>query len=350
MKKGLLFFLFIALVHAFGYAKGVRLGVINPTPSNLERVLYLVEKDYIDSDNITIIGIYHESQRKSMESTREFITKKGCTNVSVSVIKNPISMDSLFMHNGCTDEFKTIFHQTDGLIFFGGDDILPELYGEKTFLTTELIPQERNWEISFMYHLIGGNQYTEFTPFLAERPEFLILGICLGMQEMNVAAGGTLVQDIPYQIYKKTDYESVLEQDSEKQHKNYQKKVFYADQAYIIQFHPIRIELNSVLDMGGAQHPLVTSIHHQSVKKVGKNLKVIATSMDKKVIEAISHTIYPNVYGIQFHPELSNLYEQKEFINSRNEPVQWNESDRLFHVHLWKDFTNRLKASAAINP
>lgn len=73
---------------------------------------------------------------------------------------------------------------------------------EKTrFITTEIIEQIRHWEISFMVHLIGGSQNHEVTPLLEQNPDFTIMGICLGMQIMNIAAGGSLYQDIPAQIY-----------------------------------------------------------------------------------------------------------------------------------------------------
>jgi putative glutamine amidotransferase len=163
------------------------------------------------------------------------------------------------------------------------------------------------------------------------------------MQEMNVASGGSLYQDIPFQIYKKKTYESVIEQDVEKQHKNYQKRINnWSGRSPILHFHRIRVTQNSALDHKLSDKPLVTSVHHQSVKKLGKNFQVIATSLDKKVIEAISSSKYKNVYGVQFHPEFSILYKQKEFENTRNNPVSFNQYDKQFHRLFWADFSKKL--------
>ena len=346
MKKGISIIIFIAFFVGFCHAKVVRLGVINPTPRNLEKVLYLINNNYIDLDNVEVIGIYHESQKELIESTRQFISKNDYSNISLSTIKSPFSLDSLFVNNKCTGKFEELFLRTDGLIFLGGADISPQLYGERTFLSTELIPVERNWEISFLFHLIGGSQNNNLVPLLEQKPDYLILGICLGMQEMNVAAGGTLYQDIPFQIYQKTDYESVLEQDTEVQHKNYQNRINYlGNTESVLHFHHIKISPSSLLDFGQKENPLVTSVHHQSVKEPGQYFEVIATSIDGKVIEAIWNSKYRNVYGVQFHPEFSVLYEQQEFKNSLNETVRLNNNSMLFHKDFWKDFSERLKTS-----
>ncbi len=99
-----------------------------------------------------------------------------------------------------------------------------------------------------------------------------------------------------------------------------------------------------MLDFGSSQNPLVTSVHHQSVKKTGENFRVIATSLDRKVVEAIANTKFKNVYGVQFHPEFSTLYKQKEFRNSKNNIVSFNDNDKQFLKHFWKDFSLRLYA------
>jgi putative glutamine amidotransferase len=49
--------------------------------------------------------------------------------------------------------------------------------------------------------------------------------------------------------------------------------------------------------------PLIFSAHHQQAEKLGKGFEVIATSGDGKVTEAIAHKRFPNVLGVQFHPE-----------------------------------------------
>ncbi len=343
MKKSGLILIFAILICGLVQAKVIKLGLINPTPRNLEKIAFLKNNGLINIDSLKIVGIYHETQTDLIDMTNAFIDNDSIADISILTIKNSLSMDSLFCENNCSAEFEEIFSKTEGLIFLGGADILPSLYGEKTFLTTELIPNERNWEISFLFHLLGGSQNKDFMPFLEQKPHYLILGICLGMQELNVACGGTLYQDIPFEIYKKKTYESVLNQYIENQHKNYTSRINNWDNANSsLQFHHIRIIKNSVLDFEKIQNPLVTSIHHQSVDKLGKDFQIIATSLDKKVIEAISHSKYKNVYGIQFHTEFSIFYKQQEFKDSKNNPIRLSENDKLFHEIFWKDFSDKL--------
>ena len=344
-RAGIFIFLFIVF-NSFCNAKTVRLGLVNPSPRQIETVLFLANNGYINLDSLEITGLYHENQTELIKNTTEFIEKFGHKNISVSIIKNIIPFDSLFANNKCTNDFKELFLKTDGLIFLGGADIMPRIYGEKTFLTTELIRYEKNWEISFLFHLLGGYQNKDFVPFLEEKPDYLILGICLGMQEMNVATGGTLYQDIPFQIYKKETYESVIEQHFDKQHRNYLEKIDNLNnRGAFLHFHHIKINSNSILDFKQVKNPLVLSVHHQAVKKLGKNFRIIATSMDNKVVEAISHVKYKNVYGVQFHPEYEVLYKQQEFVNSKKEKVVFDTNDQLFLKYFWRDLSGRLNNS-----
>lgn len=343
MKKIGFLVLLAILIGGLVQAKVTKLGVINPTPRNLEKIIYLKNNGLINIDSLEIIGIYHETQSPLIEKTNAFISHDSITYISVLTIKNSISLDGLFCKNNCSAEFEQVFCKTDGLLFLGGADILPSLYGEKTFLTTDLIQYERNWEISFLFHLLGGSQNKDFVPILEQMPDYLILGICLGMQELNVACGGTLYQDIPFEIYKKKTYESVIDQNPENQHKNYQGKINYdGKENSLLHFHHIRIVKNSILDFEQIQNPLVTSVHHQSVDKLGNGFEVMATSLDKRVIEAIYHSKYKNVYGIQFHPEFSTLFKQQEFKDSKDTILTLAGNDKLFHEMFWKDFSNRL--------
>ncbi len=88
---------------------------------------------------------------------------------------------------------------------------------------------------------------------------------------------------------------------------------------------------------------MVASAHHQSVKRLGRNFKISATSMDKKVIEAFIHDQFKNVYGIQFHNDYSMLFNgNANFKISPNKIIQLNNIDRQFYINFWKDFSNRL--------
>jgi putative glutamine amidotransferase len=102
--------------------------------------------------------------------------------------------------------------------------------------------------------------------------------------------------------------------------------------------------------------PLVYSNHHQAIENLGENLKVLATSSDGKIIEAIAHEKYPNVLGIQFHPE--GIYLHNEEIKYRKKPIEDLKSGKQilienksykFHLELWKTFSKKMKRKYIIN-
>jgi len=91
--------------------------------------------------------------------------------------------------------------------------------------------------------------------------------------------------------------------------------------------------------------PHVYSSHHQAVKQTGLNLDIIATSLDGRVPEIITHSRFKNVFGVQFHPEVSSLYQEN------NEQYKWFPDDTTrksyniflretnsltFHRQLWE--------------
>jgi len=322
-----------------------RIGIVNPTKDNLEHIIFFVQNEFIKIDSLQIVGIFHESQKESLKSARQYVDNNSYNFISFETINNDIPFDSLFCHNSCTSEFLRIFNKTDAMLFLGGADIPPKIYGEKTFLTTDLISKGENWELSFLYHLTGGFQDDSYIPFLEQRPDYVILGICLGMQEMNVAAGGTLYQDIPYQIYSMTNYEEIISLPMEKQHKNYWKKTDNRQEDITaISFHHIRIEKNSFLDFHSMKtSPIVASVHHQSVNKLGKHFQVSATSMDKKVIEAIAHCRFKNVYGIQFHTDIPALYkDHAEFRIAPDTLMKIEPESKQFYLDFWNEFCDKL--------
>ena len=346
MKKILLFtFLMFYLFVACAQTKQItRLGIVHPTTGNLRNALNLIGKNYIVADSIHIVGIFHESQQSLIESSQKMIDSDGLSNVELMVIKGAVSLDSLFVENDCSQQFSDVFNKTDAIILFGGADIPPSVYGEETFLTTELISGGKNWELSFLFHLIGGSQNPDFKPLLEKKPDFPVLGICLGMQEMNVASGGSLHQDIPYQVYGKTTFESLQQLGSENIHKNYWDRMDNENEYSFIHFHPIIISEGSFLKFNGvSKNPVVASVHHQSPKKIGKGFKVAATSMDGKVVEALQHIRYKNVYCIQFHTDFSVLYDDgRTFKVSPTQTVELSEDTKLFHKLFWEDFSRRM--------
>jgi putative glutamine amidotransferase len=348
MKKILIVFLIlIGFIEIDAQTKSFkRIGLINPVAWNLEKVIYLIHHKYIDVDSFQIIGIFPDSQKEQLAASKKFAAEHDYRFISFELLHHQIPVDSLFLDNRCTADFIRIFKKTDAMIFLGGDDIYPKLYGEKTFLTTQMIPAEQSWEMSFLYHLTGGFQNDSFIPLLVKRQDYLIVGICLGMQEMNVASGGTLYQDIPYQIYGETTYDDITQQPIENQHRNFWNRIdnMQPDVSGMV-FHHIKIVKNSYLNfISSNSSPLVASAHHQCVKKTGKNFVIAAISMDEKVIEAFSNEKFKNVYGIQFHTDFPALYEDTmKFKISPNQTFQLNKEDKQFYIDFWKDFSRRLK-------
>jgi gamma-glutamyl-gamma-aminobutyrate hydrolase PuuD len=159
----------------------------------------------------------------------------------------------------------------DGLVLQGGSDVSPSTYGE-----TPLAPQWAGDRLRDVYEIELVHEFIE-----AGKP---VLGVCRGAQLINVAFGGTLYQDIPTQLAEA--------------------QVHVTD-AYERHRHDIRFEPGSGLARlyRGVDKPVVTSIHHQSIKALGRGLRVEAWSEPDGVVEAIRATGKSYVFAVQWHPE-----------------------------------------------
>lgn len=174
------------------------------------------------------------------------------------------------------DEYLAPFlAELDGFVLQGGADLAPETYGEKPIGHWKGDAYRDAYELKIM----------DF----AMKHEKPILGICRGAQLMNVYFGGTLYQDIPSQQPK-----ALTHRDGER---------------YDRLHHEIEFMPNSLLAKVYANEPtrVVNSVHHQAMKKLGKDLVVEAISPKDGIIEAISWTgaAKGKVYGVQWHPEFS---------------------------------------------
>ena len=162
----------------------------------------------------------------------------------------------------------------DGLVLEGGADVAPESYGE-----TAIQPQWGGDAIRDRYEI------ALVKAFLAvDKP---ILGICRGLQLLNVALGGTLYQDIGTQV------------PNSRTHRNWE--------IYDQNFHEVEIAEGSRLrSWYGRSSATVNSVHHQGIKTLGKGLEVEAISTDDGIVEAVSDATRDFVYAVQWHPEFHN--------------------------------------------
>jgi putative glutamine amidotransferase len=162
----------------------------------------------------------------------------------------------------------------DGLLLPGGCDVDPELFGEDPHPRLERIDRALD---SLQFFLL------EF----ARKLRLPVLGICRGHQVINVFHGGSLYQDIPTQLVDVPPLIHRLKDD----HGTHRA------------VHLIQIASGSEMEvLAGSSTWEVNTYHHQSVKQLGRDLRVTASSADG-VVEAIEGTTDWFVLGVQFHPE-----------------------------------------------
>ncbi|MBN2417737.1 gamma-glutamyl-gamma-aminobutyrate hydrolase family protein [bacterium] len=336
------------------------LTICYPTLYSIRSVLGLQEEGLLPVENLIIAGVFHEEEVSDYAGAMNFIRNEGLEDRFVfHAVRGALNPENLYGENPCTDEYRNIFSKSDAVIFFGGADMPPELYGRKTSLLSALrTPMRHYFELSFIFHLLGGHQDPDFRPLLRDRPDFPVLGLCLGEQSINAGTGGTLVQDIWSEVYGLTTVEDVIALGPEQWHNNPWPNLKPRDGLLSYNLHRIRLSAAGkfVRELGftEADHPYVVSSHHQAVSRPGRYIRVIATSMDGRVAEAIEHERFPNVLGLQFHPEFSIIYdhEKKVRIDPDQEPftirtmLEENSPSFAFHQKIWEWFADKLHASA----
>ncbi len=340
----------------------VRLTVFFPVEGLIETLVELKQLRLITLDHLTVIGVYHE--RESEESTnyqksKEYVEKNKLSWMKFHKISGELSQNNLFQKNPCTAEFQEIFNKSDGVIFFGGADIPPSIFGEKTSLLTSIqTPHRHLLEVSFIYHLLGGSQNNQPVPLLDSRPLFPVLCFCLGCQTLNVGTGGSLVQDIWSETYQKTVYEDVGALPKENWHRNPFCSLYPEKNFSFFVMHPINLAADgkfcTQFGFTAKDHPYVLSAHHQAAGRLGRGLRVAATSTDGKVIEALQHEKYANVLGVQFHPEYTFVWHQEKkyrFTPADTEAISFksilesNPPSVAFQKKIWSWFCSELEES-----
>ena len=154
----------------------------------------------------------------------------------------------------------------DGYLFTGGDDVNPILYKENKSEYVKDINEIRDSLEARVYKL-------------AKENDKAVLGICRGIQIINVLEGGSLYQDL------ETYHPSRLD------HKDKNKK------------HPVLILHNSPLgELLDEYYLSVNSYHHQGIKRIAQTLKGMAVSEDG-IVEALYHPKMKFIWALQWHPE-----------------------------------------------
>jgi putative glutamine amidotransferase len=173
-----------------------------------------------------------------------------------------------------------------GLMLTGGDDVAPGRYGEsKHPAVVEVEPERDDFEIALVRE--------------ARRRDLPIFAICRGVQVLNVAFGGSLVQDIPSQVPGALQHKLTVP----------------PHQSYALA-HEVWFEKDSLLGsllkdrLSDGDSCEVNSRHHQAVKQVANGYRVTATAPDG-VIEAIEDPSARFCLGVQWHPE--NFWRTGEF-------------------------------------
>ena len=171
---------------------------------------------------------------------------------------------------------KALLKDVDGLMLTGsGPDLPPRLYRERQRYAFRVMSRRRyDFELDAIR--------------LAADRRLPVLGICGGMQALNVAFGGSLVQDIASQLGSSIRHRSP----------------FSATRLC----HAVAVDAGTLLRrITGLSKIRVNSSHHQSVKDVARPLIRSAVAPDG-IIEAIESPVHPFVLGVQWHPEF--LYDR----------------------------------------
>ena len=168
----------------------------------------------------------------------------------------------------CTSLSLSELSTCDGLILPGGSDITPGFYSQNINGSRDI-----NTELDL-------KQFQALDLFV--RMGKPVLGICKGMQVINVFFGGTLIQDLPNSSAHQQEEGDLI--------------------------HPASITEECLLSNLYGKEFLINSNHHQAVDKLGKDLQIVQISHDG-VVEAFRHTNLP-IFAVQWHPERYNINEK----------------------------------------
>lgn len=184
----------------------------------------------------------------------DFLLDSGALPFPIAPAKNPDQLDAALDH-------------LDGILFTGGLDLDPSLWQEKPHPKTKLLHARR--------------QQFEFTLYEAVQKRRLpVMGICLGIQMINVAHGGSLYQHVS----------------------EFPGKIDHGQEGRSTE-HKVTLDRGSRLfSLLKTDNLAVASCHHQGINRLGNGLLAAAVA-DDGVVEAVERVEYPFLMAVQWHPE-----------------------------------------------
>ncbi|MCR5313318.1 MAG: gamma-glutamyl-gamma-aminobutyrate hydrolase family protein [Bacteroidaceae bacterium] len=200
-----------------------------------------------------------------------------------------------------TDRLGELLDRLDGIIFSGGGDPNPLLFGEEPIRELHGITPERDVQELLLVKLAYDRQIP-------------MLGICKGIQMINAALGGTLYQDIYSQIKNEDGSTAKIIKHSQDQDRRFPSQSVRINKDSIL--YKIFSDPNNNAEYESFRENrtlYINSFHHQACKEPAPCLKVVATAVDG-VIEAVESNEFKSILGVQWHPETYILRQNYEML------------------------------------
>ena len=224
-----------------------------------------------------IIGITGRPQEVPAAGTRvrAYLTTHTYSDCVKSAGAIPI-----LMIPGNPNDIESVLDLVDGVLLTGGGDVAPEQYGAERHESVRGVSEERD-------------EYELALVRAAHARRMPTMAICRGLQVVNVALGGTLVQDLP-------------------SHTGAHGHDITGEGAYEPHSEALVEPGCRIASIIGEGLHEINSIHHQAVEELGDGLRVVASAPDGTV-EAVEHedTSWPLI-AVQWHPEFLGMKDHTE--------------------------------------
>lgn len=208
----------------------------------------------------------------SVEKPLRIALSSGSNNYSSWVHKGDSLVEIIDMHGMQVDSALKLLESCNGVIFTGGEDVVPSYYGkELDSARCETNPRRDSLEFALIKESM--------------RLKIPVFGVCRGQQILNVALGGTLIVDIP------SDHPG---------------NVIHQCKDYTHCFHSVSVVKGSLLHtITMADTGMVTTNHHQAIEKPAPGVRIVAFSNDSiaEAMEWAEPAGKPFLMAVQWHPE-----------------------------------------------